>query len=626
VLTRTLLAFIRPEAPVNISHPATAGLTFAERVGYQRAIEEVYWRHRTSPKENAQPKPSFDAMISQTQLEKKVEECLRKSRLLADQRGWPITPSELQAEMDRMARDTKQPDVLRELFVALGNDPFVIAECLAGPTLVGRLTADLSAVGDGLRAPRDSLAGGTHATTENRIVATTHLDNGQYKLPEIAFLDCTDDAWTATSTSDAPDGRIDYTAVWTGSEMIVWGGFNFSPPYFLNTGGRYNPATDTWITTNTSEAPSARGLHVAVWTGSEMIVWGGYNNGNDLNSGGLYNPALDTWTATSTINAPTARESHTGVWTGTEMIVWGGLGCGSNCRLNSGGRYNPSTDSWTATSTTNAPEARWLHTAAWTGSEMIVWGGTNQTIYLKTGAKYDPTNNSWTPTSTVNAPLGRVGHTSVWSGSEMIVWGGTDSTFNDTNTGGRYNPTADSWSATSTNNAPSPRDSLAAVWTGSEMIVWGGVFCCPGVEFNTGGRYSPDTDSWTATSTANAPLARYDHTAVWTGSEMIVWGGYNSDQVFFNTGGRYCAQSASAITLSGKGRKVGGINTVRLSWSGASSSDIDIYRDSVLIVTTANDGSYTDSTGETGHARYTYRVCEAGTQTCSNNARVSFRQ
>ena len=258
---------------------------------------------------------------------------------------------------------------------------------------------------------------------------------------------------------------------------------------------------------------------------------------------------------------------------------------------------------------------------------MVVWGGTNQTIYLKTGAKYNPTNNSWTPTSTVNAPLGRVGHTSVWSGSEMIVWGGTDSTFNDTNTGGRYNPTANSWSATSTNNAPSPRDSLAAVWTGSEMIVWGGVFCCPGIDFNTGGRYDPGTDSWTPTSTTSAPLARYDHTAVWTGSEIIVWGGYNLETAaFLNTGGRYCAQSALSFTLSAKGRKVAGINTVRLTWSGASSSDIDIYRDSVLIVTTANDGSYTDSTGETGRARYTYRVCEAGTQTCSNNARVSFRQ
>jgi FG-GAP-like repeat len=280
-----------------------------------------------------------------------------------------------------------------------------------------------------------------------------------------------------------------------------------------------------------------------------MIVWGGYNNGNDLNSGGRYHPAADTWTATTTINTPIARESHTAVWTGSEMIVWGGLGCGSNCRLNSGGRYNPNTDSWTATSTVNAPEARWAHTVEWTGGEMIVWGGTNQTLYLNTGAKYNPTDDSWTPTSTGNAPLGRVGHTTIWSGSEMIVWGGTDSTFNDTNTGGRYNPTADSWMATTLVNAPSARDSHVGVWTGTEMIVWGGEFCCPGIDFNTGGRYNASTDDWTATTTTNAPVARRLHTAVWTGSEMIAWGGYNDDSgEFLNTGGRYCAQSGPTPT------------------------------------------------------------------------------
>ena len=63
-----------------------------------------------------------------------------------------------------------------------------------------------------------------------------------------------------------------------------------------------------------------------------------------------------------------------------------------------------------------------------------------------------------------------------------------------------------------------------------------------------------------------------------------------------------------------------------LTWSGATSTDVDVYRDGMPIVTTANDGSYVDSTGDTGRARYTYQVCEAGTQTCSNNAKVKFSQ
>jgi serine protease len=79
------------------------------------------------------------------------------------------------------------------------------------------------------------------------------------------------------------------------------------------------------------------------------------------------------------------------------------------------------------------------------------------------------------------------------------------------------------------------------------------------------------------------------------------------------------------MTLSAAGRKVGGINTVRLTWSGATSASINVYRNGVVIATVPNTGRYTDSTGDTGRARYTYRVCEAGTWTCSNNARVTFR-
>ena len=128
VLTVPLLAFFHPEAPAKGSQRT---LTFADRVAYQRAIEEVYWRHRIWPKERPDPKPSLDAVMSQAQLEKKVEDYLRDSQALEDYWQRPITAEQLQAEMERMAQHTKQPEVLRELFDALGNDPFVIAECLA---------------------------------------------------------------------------------------------------------------------------------------------------------------------------------------------------------------------------------------------------------------------------------------------------------------------------------------------------------------------------------------------------------------------------------------------------------------------------------------------------------------
>src|SRR5438132_557089 len=106
------------ESVPSMAAPATGRnptLSLAERVAYQRAIEDVYWRHRIWPKERPDPKPSLDAVMSQAQLEKKVADYLCKSRALEDYWQRPITADQLQAEMDRMAQHTKQPEVLQEL-------------------------------------------------------------------------------------------------------------------------------------------------------------------------------------------------------------------------------------------------------------------------------------------------------------------------------------------------------------------------------------------------------------------------------------------------------------------------------------------------------------------------------
>ena len=86
-----------------------------------------------------------------------------------------------------------------------------------------------------------------------------------------------------------------------------------------------------WTTTAAASAPSARQRHSAVWTGSRMIVWGGTVTGapSVTASGGLYDPATDTWAPTSMTNAPSARHSHRAVWTGSKMVVGGGFGATS---------------------------------------------------------------------------------------------------------------------------------------------------------------------------------------------------------------------------------------------------------------------------------------------------------
>ena len=80
----------------------------------------------------------------------------------------------------------------------------------------------------------------------------------------------------------------------------------------------------------------------------------------------------------------------------------------------------------------------------------------------------------------------------------------------------------------------------------------------------------------------------------------------------------------SSITLSTSGFKVKGVTNASLTWSGASSSNVDVYRNGSKITTTANDGASTDKIGTKGSGTFVYRVCAAGTATCSNNSTVVF--
>ena len=83
------------------------------------------------------------------------------------------------------------------------------------------------------------------------------------------------------------------------------------------------------------------------------------------------------------------------------------------------------------------------------------------------------------------------------------------------------------------------------------------------------------------------------------------------------------SSGGGGITLSATGYKVQGVKVADLSWSGATSTNVDVYRNGGVIATTANNGAYTDDTGSRGGGTNTYRVCEAGTSTCSAEVSVS---
>jgi len=330
--------------------------------------------------------------------------------------------------------------------------------------------------------------------------------------------------WAAGSTIGEPLPRYGHTAVWTGSEMWIFGGTLPDLTHVTSTGGRYRPDADAWAPLPSSGAPSARTGHGAVWTGQAMIVWGGSGEGQFYNTGARLRPGESTWQSLSTLNVPTGRDGHGIAWTGTRMVVWGGRNFTG--LLNDGALYDPATDSWSPLPTNGAPAPRTAATVLWTGNSLIVWGGQGISGKLGDGARlrFDDQGDplGWVPLSTSNAPSPRTGHSAVWTGQFLIIWGGlTESGL--TNDGARYDPAADVWEPLSSHQAPAARQLHNAVWTGREMLVLSGL----GADGNSPPphAYAPASDTWRPLTLAGNPPGRSQATAIWTGKQVLHFGG-----------------------------------------------------------------------------------------------------
>lgn len=341
------------------------------------------------------------------------------------------------------------------------------------------------------------------------------------------------DTWQPVSNRGMPATLTGSSAVWTGSEVLIWGGttlINGSPSTdFSNDGWLYRPATDSWRPVATS--PIGRSGHSVVWTGKELIVWGGNSNlvaqsDTGTSSGARYNPAKGRWYPISTANAPSARWGHRAVWTGREMVVWGGEGLTNNSvpttfrpgPLNTGGRYDPATDTWRGMDNSNAPLGRSLHAMVWSGTEVLIYGGRQASAFtgLAGGARYQPETDTWSSMATVGAPAARYAAVVAWTGREFIVWGGNGTNasgvMHPLTDGGRYNPILNAWQSMAENPTLTAAYPVG-VWGERTLIVWA---------HQSGSAYDPDTDRWTPIA-GNGPVSATQQSAAWTGKEMLVW-------------------------------------------------------------------------------------------------------
>src|SRR5206468_3404981 len=120
-------------------------------------------------------------------------------------------------------------------------------------------------------------------------VAVMNKGKDRLKLATVAWLKEPLRSWLAKAETQVPVTMAAVSANYT--LPVISGQSDNSIP-------SVSPSTDTWTPTSTTSAPAGRDAHTAVWTGSEMIVWGGFNGSSGLNTGGRYNPGTDSWTAT----------------------------------------------------------------------------------------------------------------------------------------------------------------------------------------------------------------------------------------------------------------------------------------------------------------------------------------
>lgn len=335
--------------------------------------------------------------------------------------------------------------------------------------------------------------------------------------------------------------RIGHGAMWTGTEMLVWGGYrggNFVYPDRPEVGLRLDVAAGRWRSLPASEGVPTNSSAV-VWTGDEMFVLGPLRGRRGLHAA-VFDPRGDRWRMLATPPFSHYR-SPTLVSTGRQVIAWGGDDAKDGIPRR-GWVYDLEGDTWSKTAP--APVGgRYDHSAVWTGNEMVVWGGGNHETDLADGAAYDPATDSWR----VIAPVSlrpRQWFPMVWTGSEVILWGGS-SYSRAVGTGAAYDPATDTWRKLP--SAPIRRRMWhTATWTGTQVVVYGGYDGKKPI--GTAAAYDPASDSWSRLP--HVPVKpRCHHSAIFTGRKLIVFGGHGA----CGSGGHFAYGDAAIFDTRSRG-------------------------------------------------------------------------
>lgn len=272
----------------------------------------------------------------------------------------------------------------------------------------------------------------------------------------------------------------------------------------------------------------AAAVALLITLGASALVWSAFT-GDGARRPAVPTPTEDPfaglgagWTELSSFRATeSVRDGAAVAWTGSRVLVWGGSvysDASGDRWINDGYSLDPSTG--VSTRLPNAPIApRFRPAAAWSGHELLVWGGLDdQGKPLSDGAAYNPSTETWRMLP--DAPIDARAPLSVWTGEELIVWGTSVRTVDRPRDGAVYTPQTDSWRTIP--DAPIELTDGSAAWTGREMLVFGAALN-GGNHAETasaiGAAYDPSTETWR--TLPNSGLSPQASSAAWNGSELI---------------------------------------------------------------------------------------------------------
>jgi hypothetical protein len=325
-------------------------------------------------------------------------------------------------------------------------------------------------------------------------------------------------------------GRTFNGVVWSGSEMIVWGGVHRSAGggEQLADGAAYDPSTDSWE----KLAPAPAGLkggggQAAAWTGSEAAFWVGNSPDGPVGTA-VYDPVAGSWHRLPA-GPLGVREGYVSVWTGSRLLIMGGA-AGDQLATPIGAGLFPAAGTWRLLGGLNALTGFVPSGAVWSGKEAFLYGSTSQCPQLGSGCQdYTPTFVSYAPASDTAKPISLKGipvPKKQLTTLAPVAWTGSAVLFNDlTSTATAvvtYTPATRTWAA----GPPAP---CAAAPNSVGQVAWAGSVLVEPCGKNQLQLYDPSRGTWTLITAGPSPLnSMTSSSIVWTGSKLIVWSGGTS--------------------------------------------------------------------------------------------------